>query len=313
MNEDMLQPAGGRSNSKSRLTCSQCERMVLDAIDGSLLGEDRTQFDLHIAGCAACTRAMADAQRGSAWLEMLRAAPPEPPVLLLDQILARTSGDPAMAIPLRPRESIFAYAGGGLQQAVAGGGFGGAPGGVSGGAMGGSLPFAAARQRNWFARLAHAVAQPRFAMTTAMAFFSVALTMNLTGVRLSDLHASSLKPSSLRHGFWSANAKMFRYYDNLRVVYEMESRVRQLQQQSDEQDNGRQPSTQPKGDAKPADNAPKKQGAGHSSLPAERQPRSRALRNTQSGMELALLRPEGLKKDRFTGTAASICGEGVQL
>lgn len=300
MNEDMLQPTGSRSTSKSRLTCSQCERMVLDAIDGSLIGDDQAQFELHIAGCAACTRAMADAQRGSAWMEMLKAAPPEPSLLLLDQILARTSGDPAVAIPLRPRESIFAYAGGGLPQ------------GVVAGQMGSALPFARTMPRNWFARLAHAVAQPRFAMTTAMAFFSVALTMNLTGVQLSDLHASSLRPSSLRHGFWSANAKMFRYYDNLRVVYEMESRVRQLQRESDEQDSVRQPSTPAKEDGKPAENAPKKQGAGHSSVPSERAPRSRALTNARPVSELAVARSVPWCNEGFTGAAASICGKGVQ-
>jgi hypothetical protein len=75
--------------------------------------------------------------------------------------------------------------------------------------------------------------QPRLAMTAAMAFFSIALTMNLTGVRLSDLRASDLKPSSILRSCYDAKARVVRYSDNLRVVYELESRVRDLQNSSD--------------------------------------------------------------------------------
>jgi hypothetical protein len=77
--------------------------------------------------------------------------------------------------------------------------------------------------------------QPRLAMTAAMAFFSIALTMNLTGVRLSQLRASDLKPSSILRSCYEAKAKVVRYSDNLRVVYELESRVRDLQRSSDDE------------------------------------------------------------------------------
>jgi hypothetical protein len=80
--------------------------------------------------------------------------------------------------------------------------------------------------------------QPRLAMTAAMAFFSIALTMNLTGVRLSQLHASDLKPSSILRSCYEAKAKVVRYSDNLRVVYELESRVRDLQRSSDDDGSG---------------------------------------------------------------------------
>jgi hypothetical protein len=86
--------------------------------------------------------------------------------------------------------------------------------------------------------------QPRLAMTAAMAFFSIALTLNLTGVRITDLRASDFKPSSLMRSAYEAKAKVVRYSDNLRVVYELESRVRDLQRSSD--DNG------PTGSATPA-------------------------------------------------------------
>jgi hypothetical protein len=75
--------------------------------------------------------------------------------------------------------------------------------------------------------------QPRLAMTAAMAFFSIALTLNLTGVRISSLRLSDLRPSSLKRNFYEANAHVLRYYDNQKVVYELESRVRDLQRSND--------------------------------------------------------------------------------
>jgi hypothetical protein len=76
--------------------------------------------------------------------------------------------------------------------------------------------------------LSRAMFEPRLAMTAAMAFFSIALTLNLTGVRLDQLHASSLNPNNLKRTYYEANAQAVRYYDNLRVVRVMESRVDDL-------------------------------------------------------------------------------------
>ena len=223
MKDNVLKPAT-RTVLNSRLTCAQCERMILDAMEDTLGPEDRTQFDLHLAGCPECSRAMADAQRGVAWLEMLQAAPPEPPGELVERILAQTSGDPVTALPLRPRnEPLLAYG-----NAIIPGG----QGGLIPGAMAHFVPFQ--RPGTWFSRLVATVMQPRLAMTTAMAFFSIAITMNLTGVSLRDLHGSSLKPANVRHSFWAANARVVRYYENLRVVYEFESRVRELQRSTDD-------------------------------------------------------------------------------
>ena len=70
-------------------------------------------------------------------------------------------------------------------------------------------------------------------MTAAMAFFSIALSLNIAGVRLSSLRAADLKPSSVKKSFWAANSRVVRYYDNLRVVYELESRMHEMQRESD--------------------------------------------------------------------------------
>ncbi len=88
-------------------------------------------------------------------------------------------------------------------------------------------------------------------MTAAMAFFSIALTLNLAGVRLTDLRLADLTPASLENNltrqFYGAKSQMVRYYDNLRFVYEVESKMRELRRDEDTQRPATtQPSAQPK-------------------------------------------------------------------
>jgi hypothetical protein len=70
--------------------------------------------------------------------------------------------------------------------------------------------------------------QPRFAMSFGMAFFSLSLTLSLAGVRLSDLRHVDLRPSAIKRVYYQTSAKVTRYYENIRWVYEMESRVREF-------------------------------------------------------------------------------------
>jgi hypothetical protein len=73
-------------------------------------------------------------------------------------------------------------------------------------------------------------------MTLAMAFFSIAFTLNLTGVHLKQLRFSDLSPSalatSLSRQYYTTSAQVVRYYENLRFVYEVESRVNEFRRDS---------------------------------------------------------------------------------
>jgi hypothetical protein len=75
-------------------------------------------------------------------------------------------------------------------------------------------------------------AEPRLLMTAAMAFFSIAMTLNLTGVKLSDLRLSDLRPSAMRsfmeRRLTMASTPFIRYYDNSRLAYEVQTRMREL-------------------------------------------------------------------------------------
>jgi hypothetical protein len=72
------------------------------------------------------------------------------------------------------------------------------------------------------------VRQPRFAMSFGMAFFSLSVALSVLGVKPADLRSVSLRPAAIRHTYYNTQARVVRYYENIRFVYEVESRVREL-------------------------------------------------------------------------------------
>jgi Putative zinc-finger len=223
--------------------CAQCEAMLADAIDGTLSATDQAIFDRHIATCEVCSEMFADAQRGAALLSILKAHRPEPSAMLLERILAQTSGAATSIAETHATTT--------LPHTVL------APVPVSGIGIGNVVPFPARPAHRFNLRaFGQTMLQPRLAMTAAMAFFSIALTLNLTGVHLNELKASDLKPSNIERNLSDANARAVRYYENLRVVYELESRVRDLQRANDN-DSPAPASSAPDGGSQPQQQKPK--------------------------------------------------------
>jgi len=219
------------------LSCEAWEAMLTDALDGTLSASDAEAFAAHSKSCGAgCGELLEEAKRGGEWLRFLRETP-EAPEGLLEKILVGTSGLPdapplaaggAVAIPRQPWL------------------------GVSVGML----------QRH--------MAESRILMTLAMAFFSIALTLNLTGVRLNQLKLSDLSPSalatSLSHQYYTTSAHLTRYYLNLRIVYELESRVNEMMPKSNsapvaqpatQQQQKPQPQAKPSSGGKPGGSARK--------------------------------------------------------
>ncbi len=225
--------AGQQGGQAGPVSCATCESVLADALDGLLTSAEQAAFDQHVVACAACAGMTQEARRGLAWLEMLKGDQPEAPMGLVDRILAQTSGkDPAVTAPfvgsqspvmssasIPPATNPNTYPGVYRSQTAV-------P------AYGKKAPL---WQRANLVAVRQTLLQPRLAMTAAMAFFSISLTMNLLGVRLSDIAAIDLRPSSLRRQFYEANAHVVRYYDNLRVVYELESRVQELRRATDQE------------------------------------------------------------------------------
>lgn len=191
--------------------CGAWETLLADALDGLLKPDDEAQFAAHKATCAACAALYEEARKGREWLEFL-SPEPEVPAGLLEKILAQTGPGQKASVPM---------------PALAGSG-----------TVPGFVP-PVWQQQGFMARTRQAM-QPGLLMTAAMAFFSIALTLNLTGVRLSTLRLADLRPTAMRsymeRQLNMASVPIVRYYDHLRFVYEVESRVRQLRSQS--QGNG---------------------------------------------------------------------------
>jgi hypothetical protein len=265
------------SRSPDPAQCAQCEAMLPDVFDHTLSPDEQALFDRHLATCPDCSRMFIDAQRGAAWLEMLRSPRPEPPAMLLDRILAST-GPVANRPAIAPAQASTLLGSPVLVPAAA------ATTAPAPYVAGKVLPF---RQRfaNAFRiqAISHSLMQPRLAMTAAMAFFSIALTLNLTGVRITQLKASDFTPSSLKRSFYDANAKVVRSIDNLRVVYELESRVHDLQRDSDSNNTPAPesvpaPQKTPSGDQQPDDQkTPEQKNQQKQSSPRPRSGSSRSV------------------------------------
>ena len=72
------------------------------------------------------------------------------------------------------------------------------------------------------------VRQPRFVMSFGMIFFSFSLALNAAGVKPSDVAKIDLRPKALRHTYNDLQIQVVKYYDNIRFVYEIESKVREI-------------------------------------------------------------------------------------
>ena len=196
-------------------TCAVCEAMLPEAVDGTLTEAEQRAFDKHVAGCVECSAELAEAQRGRAWLGMLKSQTPEPPANLLAKILAETSGaqSPAAAVRIPVAEAPEAP-------------YDWTPRPVA-------VPSFGARFSQKLTAIfsldsARSTFQPSMAMTAAMAFFSLALTLNLAGVRLTNVRASTFTPSGLRRTAADMDASVTRSFQNNRMVYQMESKVSEL-------------------------------------------------------------------------------------
>jgi len=149
-------------------------------------------FEAHQQSCSVCAAMYREAAAGMHWLQGLQDI--EPPKNLVHNILAQTIGTV-------PESST--------QAAPVGDG--------------------------WFGKLKARIAPvfapvmtPRFAMSFGMAFFSITMLASLAGFRVADLKRVDLSAKGIQKTYYSTEARVVRYYENIRLVYEIESRVRDL-------------------------------------------------------------------------------------
>jgi putative zinc finger protein len=186
------------AENKNGMQCGEFDALLSDALDQQLSGPRLESFQAHARSCSTCGPLLAESDAGLRWLHELVEV--EPPVNLLDNVLAATTG-------------------------------------LSTARLHGST--GARIQLSWFDRMQGwattlvspilgVAKQPRFAMSFGMAFFSLSVSLSLAGVKLGDLRHADLRPTAIRRNYYETSGRVVKYYENIRFVYEIESRVREF-------------------------------------------------------------------------------------
>ncbi len=181
---------------KHGMECSEFETLLADALDNAIPAGTRTAFDEHGRSCAVCGPMLAEALEGMLMVRGM--AELEPPKNLVHNILAATSRKEATAEQIAEEAKL-----------------------------------------GWMERLRRSLSpqvggllHSRFAMSFAMAFFSLSITLTLAGVKITDVKNMVENPSMLRKnvvlGYTHVEAKVTSYYENLRLVYQVQAKVREL-------------------------------------------------------------------------------------
>jgi hypothetical protein len=215
-------PTGPNQAHSSPLTCAEFDALLSDALDGEsrgseltgavpagtiLTGTTKNRFDAHRRVCAVCGPLFADAEAGRLWLRGLEAV--EPPPLLVNNILMATTGIASSRLEAASK-----------------------------------TPFSERAREwwdSWLTPVTAFIRQPRFVMSFGMIFFTFSLVLSTAGVKASDVAKIDLRPSALRHAYNDTQIKFVQYYDNIRFVYEIESKVRELKRATTPAEPGPQP------------------------------------------------------------------------
>ena len=177
------------------MNCADLEILLCDYVDGTLYGEQKAAVEAHLAVCPGCAEIARDSAGAIQFMD--RAALVEPPAELLTRIM--------FEIPTATRKR---------QDTIT---------------------------KSWWSRIRAAwiepVLQPRFAMGMAMTVLSFAMLGRFAGIEVRQLKPSDLNPVAVWMTLedralrtWERGVK---YYDSLRLVYEIQTRLRDWGEQAD--------------------------------------------------------------------------------
>ena len=181
------------------MTCAEFEILLCDYVDGTLRGEQRTALESHLSGCAACKQLAEDVAGVTAFFERVPQA--QPPAELLTRILhhAPTGRPVAERLP-------------------------------------------SDRPPSWIKRLfgfPQSILQPRYVMGMAMTILSFSMLARFAHIEPRQLRTSDLDPVKVwqgiddhSHRVWDRTMK---YYDTLRLVIEIQSRLKEFTDQDPSQ------------------------------------------------------------------------------
>jgi predicted anti-sigma-YlaC factor YlaD len=169
------------------MNCADFEILLADHVDGTLRGEDKSAFEQHMSACAECGELARDAMGAAAFME--RVSEVEAPPELVTRILFEITDGPSRSA-VKPSWTTRIFG-------------------------------------KWLSP----ILEPRFTMGLAMTILSFVMLGRLSGIEVRQLKPSDLDPVKV---WMAAEDKVSRawertmkYYENLRVVFEVQSKLRE--------------------------------------------------------------------------------------
>ncbi len=176
------------------MTCAELESLLCDYVDGTLSAEARAALEVHLRGCQPCAEMARDAVAAVGFLK--QASPVEPPGELMTKLLF-----------LAPDGRHSAR---------------------------GRAPGLRSFWRGWVQPLL----QPRLAMGMAMTILSFSLLGKFAGIPDRPLQPEDLHPmrvwSALDDSLHKGWDRAVKYYESLRLVYEIQSRLREWTEEEED-------------------------------------------------------------------------------
>jgi len=176
------------------MNCSELETLLCDYLDGTLSPAQQAQVERHLAQCPACTEAAQDAKAVTALAGA--AAKVEPPTELVTRILYDLASRHERV--LEKRQGPWAVLG----------------------------------------HLMWPILQPRFAMGMAMTVLSFSMLARVAGIDVRQLSVSDLNPvkiwRTVDNRVYRTWTRGVQFYDSLKIVYEIRSRLGELTSEEDE-------------------------------------------------------------------------------
>jgi hypothetical protein len=176
------------------IDCAQFEVLLADYLDGTLPEPERTRLEQHATGCEHCRELLADVQGAMEFLKKSEDVVPPP------ELITRIAYHAPTGRIRRPLESQ-----GFISRVVS----------------------------EWL----RPILQPRLAMGMAMTILSIAMLERCTGVKMQHIQPEDLSPVRIWGGIEDKTVRLkdraVKYYENLRWVYEIEVRLRELREQQD--------------------------------------------------------------------------------
>jgi len=178
------------------MTCADIEISLADYVDGMLAADAKSALESHLSTCAGCREMARDVAGAVAFMERVPevTAPPE----LVTRILFEITSGPSRAV-VKPTLLVR------MMRRVFGNKIGG--------------------------KVLEPLLQPRYAMGMAFTLLSFAMLGRVTGIEVRHLNLADLDPVKI---WTSAEDRVTRtwqrgvkYYESLRLVYEIESRMKE--------------------------------------------------------------------------------------